>query len=50
MSRCARSATTRQNIATYLKTGATRENNISYPNESYGYGILNIKGAFEQLR
>jgi polyribonucleotide nucleotidyltransferase len=29
---------------------ATRENNISYPNESYGYGILNIKGAFEQLR
>ena len=39
-----------QNIATYLKTGATRVSNISYPNESYGYGILNIRGAFEQLR
>ena len=39
-----------QNIATYLKSGATRENNISYPNESYGYGVLNIKGTFEQLR
>ncbi|MPM74907.1 hypothetical protein SDC9_121896 [bioreactor metagenome] len=39
-----------QKIRTYLRAGATRLDNISYPNNSLGYGFLNIKGAFYQLR
>ena len=39
-----------QHIRTYLRAGATRLDNISYPNNNLGYGFLNIKGAFYQLR
>ena len=39
-----------QEIRTYLRAGATRLDNISYPNNNLGYGLLNIKGAFYQLR
>ncbi|WP_343339016.1 hypothetical protein TPELB_13380 [Terrisporobacter petrolearius] len=39
-----------QQIRTYLRAGATRLDNISYPNNNLGYGFLNIKGAFYQLR
>ncbi|HSQ87504.1 bifunctional germination protease/germinant receptor pseudoprotease CspBA, partial [Romboutsia sp.] len=37
-------------IRTYLTAGATRDNNITYPNSSYGYGELNIRGIFDQLK
>jgi hypothetical protein len=39
-----------QTMMTYLKAGAIRSDNIPYPNNVYGYGILNIRGAFDQLR
>jgi len=39
-----------QQIRTYLRAGATRLDNISYPNSNLGYGFLNIKRAFYQLR
>ncbi|SFJ33908.1 Subtilase family protein [Terrisporobacter glycolicus] len=39
-----------QQIRTYLCAGATRIDNISYPNNYLGYGLLNIKGTFYQLR
>ena len=39
-----------QKLRTFIRGGATRFNNISYPNQSTGYGILNIKGTFNQLR
>ncbi|MCC3869974.1 S8 family peptidase [Terrisporobacter mayombei] len=39
-----------QEIRTYLRAGATRLDNISYPNNNLGYGLLNIRGAFYQLR
>ncbi|MDU4862117.1 MAG: S8 family peptidase [Terrisporobacter othiniensis] len=39
-----------QQIRTYLCAGATRIDNISYPNNYLGYGFLNIKGTFYQLR
>lgn len=39
-----------QKIRTFLRAGATRFDNIEYPNNNLGYGILNIKGAFNQLR
>ena len=39
-----------QKIRTYLRAGATRLDNISYPNNNLGYGFLNIKGTFYQLR
>lgn len=39
-----------QKLRTYLRGGATRLDNISYPNSNLGYGFLNIKGAFYQLR
>ncbi|MCC3869975.1 S8 family peptidase [Terrisporobacter mayombei] len=39
-----------QKIRTYLRAGATRLDNISYPNNNLGYGFLNIRGAFYQLR
>jgi len=39
-----------QKVRTYLRAGATRLENISYPNNNLGYGFLNIKGAFYQLR
>lgn len=39
-----------QKIRTFLSAGATRLDNIPYPNNNLGYGFLNIKGAFYQLR
>ena len=39
-----------QNMATYLKAGAIRSDNISYPNSTYGYGLLNIRNSFDQLK
>lgn len=37
-------------MVTYLKAGATRFDNTSYPNSALGYGLLNIRGSFEQLK
>lgn len=37
-------------VRTYLQAGAKRNQYIDYPNESYGYGFLNIKGSFDQLK
>lgn len=39
-----------QTVSTYLKGGSTRISNIYYPNNIYGYGLLNIKGVFNQLK
>lgn len=39
-----------QKIRTFLRGGAKRNNQLVYPNEIYGYGILDIKGAFDQLK
>lgn len=39
-----------QSMVTYLKAGATRFDNTSYPNSALGYGLLNIRGSFEQLK
>ena len=39
-----------QSISTYLKAGAMRSDNISYPNSTYGYGLLNIRNTFDQLK
>ncbi|WP_373600928.1 bifunctional germination protease/germinant receptor pseudoprotease CspBA [Paraclostridium bifermentans] len=37
-------------VRTYLHGGAKRSQDIEYPNESYGYGFLDIKGSFDQLK
>ncbi|MCU9808865.1 S8 family peptidase [Paraclostridium sp. AKS46] len=37
-------------IRTYIHAGARRNSEIIYPNEIYGYGILDIRGAFDQLK
>ncbi|MCR8746957.1 bifunctional germination protease/germinant receptor pseudoprotease CspBA [Romboutsia lituseburensis] len=39
-----------QKINTFVKAGAVKNKNINYPNENYGYGLLNIKNMFEQLK
>ncbi|WP_286149639.1 bifunctional germination protease/germinant receptor pseudoprotease CspBA [Romboutsia ilealis] len=39
-----------QAMITYLKAGAVRSNNISYPNSALGYGLLNIRNIFDQLK
>lgn len=39
-----------QKIKTYLSAGAKRDSKISYPDASYGYGILNIKNTFDQIK
>lgn len=39
-----------QKIRTFLRGGAKISNQLVYPNEIYGYGILDIKGAFDQLK
>ena len=39
-----------QNIRTYFRAGSVRENDIVYPNYNYGFGTLNIRNVFEQLR
>lgn len=37
-------------IRTYIRAGAKRNAEIVYPNDIYGYGFLDIRGAFEQLK
>lgn len=37
-------------IKTYLHAGAKRNQDIVYPNQSYGYGNLDILGMFNQLK
>ena len=39
-----------QKIRTYIRAGANRSAQIGYPNVSYGYGILDIRGMFDQLK
>lgn len=39
-----------QKIRTYLRIGATRDNDIIYPNNLYGFGYLNVRNTFEQIR
>lgn len=39
-----------QDVRAFLQLGATRSNDISYPNNISGYGILNVRGMFEQFR
>ena len=37
-------------IKNMLIRGADRAHDRSYPNPSWGYGMLNVYGAFEDLR
>ncbi len=37
-------------IRNYFIKGAVRMPNLSYPNQEWGYGALNVLGAFEKLR
>lgn len=39
-----------QMIRTYLAAGAKKNSSIKYPNESFGYGILDIRGMFNQFK
>lgn len=39
-----------QAMSTYLKVGAMRADNVSYPNSALGYGLLNIRNVFDQLK
>ncbi len=39
-----------QKIRTYINAGAKRNPQIVYPNQSYGYGELDIRGMFDQLK
>ncbi|MEG2984627.1 MAG: S8 family serine peptidase, partial [Peptostreptococcaceae bacterium] len=39
-----------QKMRTYLRAGAKRKILIQYPNNSHGYGLLDIKGLFDQLK
>ncbi|MEF9992366.1 MAG: bifunctional germination protease/germinant receptor pseudoprotease CspBA [Romboutsia sp.] len=39
-----------QKIRTYLRGGSTQNLDINYPNNEYGYGILNIREIFNQLK
>lgn len=39
-----------QKMRAYLRAGAKRETSILYPNTIYGYGLLDIKGLFDQLK
>lgn len=36
-------------IIKYLTLGAARRESIEYPNQSWGYGILNLTGTFNEL-
>lgn len=38
-----------ESIRNYLIRGATRDENMEYPNREYGYGLLNIEGVFRFL-
>lgn len=40
---------TNQDVRNYLIRGAVRERDISYPNESWGYGRLNIEETFDAI-
>lgn len=35
---------------TYLIRGATRKQNLVYPNREWGYGELNLLRSFQELR
>ncbi|MGL4914561.1 MAG: bifunctional germination protease/germinant receptor pseudoprotease CspBA [Romboutsia sp.] len=39
-----------QKIRTYIRGGAKTNPDITYPNVNYGYGELNIRGMFDQLK
>ncbi|CEN25192.1 S8 family peptidase [Paraclostridium sordellii] len=39
-----------QKMRTYLRAGAKRVESINYPNTNSGYGLLDIKGMFDQLK
>lgn len=36
-------------VKNYLLRGATRENNLEYPNEEWGFGTLNVAGIFRWI-
>ena len=38
-----------QRLKAFLRKGAVRENNIIYPNQSWGYGFLCIKDTLDLL-
>jgi subtilisin family serine protease len=38
------------NIKTYLYRGATKREGDIYPNPQWGYGMLNMKGVFDNIR
>jgi hypothetical protein len=37
-------------IKAYMMQGARKFPDITYPNVSYGYGLLDIRGMFDQYR
>ncbi|WP_243158842.1 hypothetical protein [Clostridium cochlearium] len=37
-------------LKTYFIRGATRRKSDVYPNPEWGYGILNLRGVFENVR
>ncbi len=39
-----------QDIKYYMIRGAVRDNRLTYPNRQWGYGRMNILGAFEAMR
>lgn len=39
-----------QKARTYMQGGANRIRGVEYPNNTYGYGILDFRGMFEQLK
>ncbi|MGL5327967.1 MAG: bifunctional germination protease/germinant receptor pseudoprotease CspBA [Peptostreptococcaceae bacterium] len=39
-----------QKIRTLISGGATREDNEVYPNNKYGYGVLNLRGMFDVFK
>lgn len=39
-----------QEIKAYMEGGASRVNGVEYPNNTSGYGVLDFRGMFEQLK
>lgn len=39
-----------QDIKYYMIRGAIRDNRLTYPNRQWGYGRMNIRGAFDAMR
>ena len=39
-----------QKIRTLFRAGAIRQNDIDYPNNIYGYGLLNLRNTFDIFR